>query len=218
MRRYIVFIIAISFFMSSSCASARYETGAKPRYAVASWYGADFHGRPTASGEIYDMYSFTCAHREYPFGTKLKVTYLPTDKTISCLVNDRGPFIDGRDIDLSYAAAKDLGLIPAGTGAVRIEYMGRDNSYMREVRDISSTDLVTIQVGSFKDLSNATRLKMALELKYDKIYITEADIKGDKYYRVRVGTFRIRDEALRFAKALADEGYDTLITNYEEKL
>ena len=218
MRRYIVFIITISFFMSSSCASARYETGAKPRYAVASWYGPDFHGRPTASGEIYDMNAFTCAHREYPFGTKLKITYLSTAKTTSCLVNDRGPFIDGRDIDLSYAAAKDLGLIPAGTGAVRIEYMGRDNSYIREVRDISNTDLVTIQVGSFKDLTNATRLKIALELKYDKIYITEADVKGNRYYRVRVGTFRIRGEALRFANVLTDEGYDTLITNYEEKL
>jgi rare lipoprotein A len=164
------------------------------------------------------MNAFTCAHREYPFGTKLKITYLSTAKTTSCLVNDRGPFIDGRDIDLSYAAAKDLGLIPAGTGAVRIEYIGRDNSYIREVRDISNTDLVTIQVGSFKDLTNATRLKIALELKYDKIYITEADIKGNRYYRVRVGTFRIRGEALRFANVLADEGYDTLITNYEEKL
>jgi rare lipoprotein A len=148
----------------------------------------------------------------------LKITYLSNDKTTSCLVNDRGPFIDGRDIDLSYAAAKDLGLIPAGTGAVRIEYMGRENSYIKEVRDISNIDLVSIQVGSFKELANATRLKMALELKYDKIYITETDINGNKYYRVRVGTFRMRGEALRLAKILADEGYDTLITNYEEKL
>jgi rare lipoprotein A len=218
MRRYIVFIITIFFFMSSSCASARYETATKQCYAVASWYGPDFHGKPTASGEIYDMNAFTCAHREYPFGTKLKITYLSNDKTTSCLVNDRGPFIDGRDIDLSYAVAKDLGLILAGTGAVRIEYMGRDISYLKEVRDISNTDFVTIQIGSFKELANATRLKMALELKYDKIYITEADIKGDRYYRVRIGTFRMRGEALRFAKVLADEGYDTLITNYEEKL
>src|SRR3972149_9600738 len=142
MRRYIVFVITIFFFMSSSCASAHYETNATPRYAVASWYGPDFHGRPTASGEIYDMNAFTCAHREYPFGTKLKITYLSTAKTTSCLVNDRGPFIDGRDIDLSYAAAKDLGLIPAGTGAVRIEYMGRGKSYIREVRDILNTELI----------------------------------------------------------------------------
>jgi rare lipoprotein A len=218
MRRYIVFIITIFFFLSSSCASAHYDTTAKQHYAVASWYGPDFHGRPTASGEIYDMNAFTCAHREYPFGTKLKITYLSNDKTTNCLVNDRGPFIDGRDIDLSYAAAKDLGMIPAGTGAVRIKYMGRDNRYRREVRDIANTDLVTIQVGSFKEFANATRLKMALDLKYDKIYIAEADIKGVRYYRVRVGTFQVRGEALHLAEALADEGYDTLITNYEEKL
>ena len=218
MKRYFVSVITIFFFLLSSCASAHYETTAKPRHAVASWYGPDFHGRPTASGEIYNMNAFTCAHKEYPFGTRLKITYLSNDKTTSCLVNDRGPFVDGRDIDLSYAAARDLGLIPAGTGAVRIEYLGRDNSYRKEVRDISSTDLVTIQVGSFKEFANATRLKMSLELQYDKIYITEADINGNKHYRVRVGTFRIRDEALHLAKALADEGYDTLITNYEEKL
>ena len=217
-RSIISLFVLVSFFMSSSCASAHYETNATPRYAVASWYGPDFHGRPTASGETYDMNAFTCAHREYPFGTKLKITYLSNDKTTSCLVNDRGPFIDGRDIDLSYAAAKYLGLIPAGTGAVRIQYMGRENSYIKEVRDISNIDLVTIQVGSFKEIANATRLKMALELKYDKIYITETDINGNRYYRVRAGTFRIKGEALRLAKSLADEGYDTLITNYEEKL
>jgi len=216
--RSIVFIITIFFFMSSSCASTRYETDVKPRYAVASWYGSDFHGRPTASGDTYDMNAFTCAHREYPFGTRLKITYLSTDKSTSCLVNDRGPFIDGRDIDLSYAAAKDLGLISAGTGPVRIEYIGRDNRYIKQVRDISNADLVTIQIGSFKEIANAARLKMALELKYDKIYITEADVKGSRYYRVRIGTFRIRGEALHLAQALADEGYDTLITNYEEKL
>src|SRR4030065_872842 len=218
MRRYIVFVITIFFFISSSCASAHYETNATPRYAVASWYGPDFHGRPTSSEEEYNMNAFTCAHREYPFGTKLKITYLSNDKTTSCLVNDRGPFIEGRDIDLSYAAAKDLGLIPAGTGAVRIEYTGRENSYIKEVRDISNIDLVSIQVGSFKELANAARLKMALELKYDKVYITETDITGNRYYRVRVGTFRIKGEALSLAKILAGEGYDTLITNYQEKL
>ncbi|HLA00157.1 MAG TPA: SPOR domain-containing protein, partial [Thermodesulfovibrionales bacterium] len=98
------------------------------------------------------------------------------------------------------------------------EYTGRENSYIKEVRDISNIDLVTIQVGSFKEIANATRLKMALELKYDKIYITETDINGNRYYRVRVGTFRIKGEALSLAKILAGEGYDTLITNYEEKL
>jgi peptidoglycan lytic transglycosylase len=216
--RCIAFILTVSLFMSSSCASARYESDTKPHYAVASWYGPDFHGKPTASGKIFDMNAFTCAHREYPFGTLLKITYLSNDKTTNCLVNDRGPFVDGRDVDLSYAAARDLGLIPAGTGAVRIEFVGRDNSYIRQVRDISNTGPVTIQVGSFKEFANANRLKMSLDLKYDKAYIAEADINGNRYYRVRIGTFRIRGDALRLAKVLADEGYEALITNYEEKL
>ncbi len=215
---YFVFIITAVFLMFSSCASTRYGTEARPHYAVASWYGPDFHGKPTASGEIYDMYAFTCAHREYPFGTKLRVTHLSNNRTTYCLVNDRGPFIDGRDIDLSYAAAKDIGLIPAGTGAVRVEYIGRDNNYIKILRDVSNIDLVTIQVGSFRKIANAIRLKMALEMKYDKTYIMEADINGNRYYRVRIGMFQIKGEALYLAKILADEGYTPLITNYEEKL
>jgi rare lipoprotein A len=216
--RFISLLISVFFFLLSSCASARYETDTSPRYAIASWYGPDFHGRPTASGDIFDMNAFTCAHREYPFGTKLKVTYLSTDKTTSCLVNDRGPFIDGRDLDLSYAVAKELGLIGVGTGTVKIEYMGRDNRYIREVRDISNAGLVTIQIGSFKEVSNATRLKTALELRYDKVYITEADISGSRFYRVRIGTLREKNDALRLAKILSDEGYSVLITNYDEKM
>lgn len=216
--RSIVSLISVFFFMLSSCASARYETDTSPHYAVASWYGPDFHGRPTASGEIFDMNAFTCAHREYPLGSKLRVTYLSNDKTTSCLVNDRGPFIDGRDLDLSYAVAKELGLIGEGVGAVRIEYMGRNNKYIREARDISNAGLVTIQIGSFKEVSNATRLKMALELRYDKVYITEADINGSRFYRVRIGTFRLKGDALRLSRILSDEGYEVLITNYEEKM
>ncbi|MFH0933319.1 MAG: septal ring lytic transglycosylase RlpA family protein [Nitrospirota bacterium] len=216
--RSIFSLISVFFFLLSSCASARYETDISPHYVLASWYGPDFHGRPTASGEIFDMNAFTCAHREYPFGSKLKVTYLSNDKTTSCLVNDRGPFIDGRDLDLSYAVARELGLIEEGVGAVRIEYMGRDNSYIRQIRDISNAGLVTIQVGSFKEVSNATRLKMALELRYDKVYITDADINGSRFYRVRIGTFHAKNDAFHFAKILLDEGYEVLITNYDEKM
>jgi rare lipoprotein A len=213
-----VSLISVFFLMLSSCASARYETDTSPRYAVASWYGPDFHGRPTASGEIFDMNAFTCAHRDYPFGSKLKVTYLSKDRTTSCLVNDRGPFIDGRDLDLSYAVARELGLIEEGVGAVKIEYIGRDNSYIRHVRDISNAGLVTIQIGSFKEVLNATRLKMALEFRYDKVYITEADMNGSRFYRVRIGTFRVKGDALRLSKILSDEGYEVLITNYDEKM
>ncbi|MBI5187942.1 MAG: septal ring lytic transglycosylase RlpA family protein [Nitrospirae bacterium] len=201
----------------ASCAPARYETYPEPGYAIASWYGPDFHGRPTSSGELFNMYALTCAHREHQFGTRLKVTNISNNKAVNCLVNDRGPFVSGRDLDLSYAAAREIGLIGPGTGKVRIEYLGRDTRYIREVRYSSDRGPFTIQVGSFKELSNATRLKTALELKYSKVYITETEIDGIRYYRVRIGKFNIKDDAFRLAKNLADEGYSVLITHYDER-
>jgi len=202
----------------TSCTSAFYETYPESGYAIASWYGPDFHGRPTSSGEIFDMNAMTCAHRDYPFGTRLKVTNVSNNKAVNCLVNDRGPFVAGRDLDLSYAAAKKIGLIGQGTCKVSIEYIGRDTSYIKEVRYISNTGPFTIQVGSFKELSNATRLRTALELKYSKVYIAEAEIKGNKFYRVRIGKFNTKDEVYHLSKTLADEGYSVFITSYDEKI
>jgi rare lipoprotein A len=204
-------LLALVFLFS--CAPVRYETYPAPHYAIASWYGPGFHGRPTSSGEPFNMYALTCAHREYPFGTRLKVTNISNNKAVNCLVNDRGPFVSGRDLDLSYAAAREIGLTGPGTGKVRIEYLGRDTRYIREVRYLSDTGPFTIQVGSFKEPSNAVRLKMGLELKYSEVYITEAEIDGSKFFRVRIGNFYIKDEAYNLAKTLADEGYSVFITS-----
>ena len=210
----VVHYLLLALIFLTSCAIFRYESG----YAVASWYGPDFHGRPTSSGEIFDMNVLTCAHREYPFGTKLKVTNISNNKTVSCLVNDRGPFVEGRDIDLSYAAAKEIDMIGTGTCEVRIEYAGRDTSYIKEVRYFSSTGPFTIQVGSFREFPNAIRLKTGLGLKYSSVYITEAEIDGNRFYRVRIGRFQVRDEVQDLAKALADEGYGVFITSCDEKI
>ncbi len=178
-------------------------------YVVASWYGPYFHGRQTASGEIFDMYDFTCAHKEYPFGTKLKVTNISNNRSVGCLVNDRGPFIEGRDLDLSYATAKEIRMIEPGVIRVKIEYIGRDSTYIRPF---------TIQVGSFKEISNAIRLKEALELKYNNVYITEANINGDRYYRVRIGKIVEKNAAYRLAKVIEKEGYDILIVKYDQQI
>lgn len=208
-------LLYFSLVLIAGCAAARYKTYPEPGYAVASWYGPDFHGKPTSSGEIFNMYALTCAHKEYPFGTRLEVTNISNNKTVNCIVNDRGPFVEGRDLDLSYAAAKEIGLIEQGIGNVRVEYTGRDVSYIKEVRYISNTGPFTIQVGSFRDISNAARLRTALELKYNKVYITETEIDGNKFYRVRIGKFHIKDDVYLLSKTLADEGYDVFITNYE---
>ena len=88
---------------------------------MASWYGPKFHGRKTASGEVFDMHAYTAAHRTLPFGTLVRVTYLKTGKSVVVRINDRGPWKRGRIIDLSYAAARKVGLVRDGTGRVRLE-------------------------------------------------------------------------------------------------
>ncbi len=90
-------------------------------YGVASFYGDEFNGRPTSDGDIYDRNKFTAAHREFPFGTKLKVTNLKNSKFVYVIVNDRGPFVNGRMIDLSYAAAQAIDMIQDGVAEVEIE-------------------------------------------------------------------------------------------------
>ncbi len=204
-----------SLLLVAACASSRYETYEEPRTAVASWYGAEFHGKPTASGEIFDMNKLTCAHREFPFGSVLEVTNVANGKTVKCVVNDRGPFVSGRDLDLSYGAAKEIGL--RSTGPVRIVYAGRREGYARGVKYASSGGPYTVQVGAFTEKEGALRLKAGLEVKYKDVYIIEAVVKDVTFYRVRIGKFPRREEASSVGKILAEEGYTPLITHYDER-
>src|ERR1700690_2008294 len=133
MKKWLIYYLMVTTIFLASCSTTRKEVSPgisyERNYAVASWYGKDFHGRPTSSGEIFDMHAKTCAHKEYPFGTRLKVTHLANNKSTECVVNDRGPFIAGRDIDLSYAVAREIGVIGPETSRVLIEVNGRDESY-----------------------------------------------------------------------------------------
>lgn len=90
---------------------------------TASWYGGTFHGRMTANGEIYNMYELTAAHKSLPFGSLLRVTNLSNEKKLFVRVNDRGPYIPGRILDLSYGAARELGMVDAGVRRVKIEVL-----------------------------------------------------------------------------------------------
>jgi len=214
---YKLLILNFALCLFTSCSSVRYETHPGPQYVVASWYGPEFHGRPTASGEVFNMHALTCAHRELPFGTMLKVTSISSGRSVRCIVNDRGPFVPGRDIDLSYAAAREIGLVGPGTGGVTIEYLGRDRSYIKTVRYIASNGPYTIQVGSFREIDNARHLRSSLELKYKGVYIIEAVIGDTRYYRVRIGKFLKIEEAQQLATTMSEEGYSPLIMHYDEQ-
>lgn len=109
-------------FKKSKALSARYSSNPMI-VGKASWYGRGFHGKRTASGEKFNMYDLTAAHRTLPFGTMLEITYLKTNQKVDVRVNDRGPFIRGRVVDISYQAAKSLGLLADGHGEVEVRVL-----------------------------------------------------------------------------------------------
>jgi rare lipoprotein A len=166
------------------------------------------------------MYAKTCAHKEYPFGTRLRITNTENDLSTGCIVNDRGPFVEGRDIDLSYAVAKEIGMIGTGTARVLLVAEGRDNSYIRPVSIQTSekTGPFAIQVGAFTEGINAIQLKVALRLKYSNVYIQEVEVKGATYYRVRIGNYEDYNNALSIAEQLGQEGYQTRLLKADVKI
>jgi rare lipoprotein A len=138
---------------------------------LASWYGHPYHGRASASGEIYDMEQMTAAHRTLPFGTMVRVHDLDNEKSVDVRINDRGPFVDGRIVDLSHAAAQAIQMIGPGTARVRLEIL----SAPAPVAQIH----FGVQVGAFRNRKNAERLRRVMEAKYGRARLVErADTPG----------------------------------------
>ena len=174
------------------------------QYGVASWYGGEFHGRPTSSGEVYDMNQLTCAHNTLPLGTTVMVTNLENGKSLELKINDRGPFVKERIIDVSYAAAQVLGMWAKGTAPVKVE-----------VISLASEPVLrfTLQVGSFTDETNAQRLADQLRRSFENVYVAIVETLTEKYYRVRVGQFDTREAALVLAEKLSQMGFKVLVTS-----
>lgn len=187
---------------------------------LASWYGEKFHGKLTASGETYNMHSLTAAHRTLPLGTTLKVTNLGNGKSINVTVNDRGPFVRGRILDLSYEGARRLDFIDKGTTKVRIKVTGRDERYKKYIRvakgvkggeEVKRKERYIIQVASFRDFERAKRLKESLSWNYRSVYLEKKRIRKKTYYRVKLGAFKGLKKARLIGERLAHEGFDVLI-------
>ena len=178
---------------------------------IASWYGPGFHGRATASGVIYDQHELTAAHQTLPLGTRVMVTNLETGRSTEVTINDRGPFLKERILDLSYAAAGTLGMIGPGTIPVRIEVLDGGPQRVDGIRDRLD---YTLQLGSFADLGNARRLREQVEKAVDPgsgIDVIPFETRNGTYYRVRVGTFSDRRAAEDEARRLARQGFPVII-------
>jgi rare lipoprotein A len=158
---------------------------------LASWYGHPYHGRASASGEIYDMEQMTAAHRTLAFGTLVRVHDLDNDKSVDVRINDRGPFVDGRIIDLSHAAARVIEMIGPGTARVRLEILSAPAA--------AAPAHFGVQVGAFRNKENAERLRHTMEAQYGRARLVErADEPG--FWHVVVGM----EPTEQGASALAD--------------
>jgi rare lipoprotein A len=158
---------------------------------VASWYGKDFHGKKTSNGEKYDMNAMTAAHKTLPLGVFVKVRNTLNGHETVVRVNDRGPFVKGRIIDLSYAAAKLLGVDIAGTAPVRIEALGYRGSGVDSYKVLENYDngSYSVQVGSFKDYGNAERLSAEMKKRYGFSEVHKTNVSGEDFYRVYAGKY-----------------------------
>ena len=155
---------------------------------IASWYGEPFHGRRTSSGAVYDMHELTAAHKTLPLPSFVRVTNLENGRSVVVKVNDRGPFAKGRIIDLSYAAAQELGIIKSGTGRVEVEALVAESEQNASSAVAPSSQRIFLQVGAFGDEANASRLKGSLESSgVQNVVIRYDDAVSPALYRVRVG-------------------------------
>ena len=180
---------------------------------VASWYGTKFHGRTTSSGDIYDMNAPTAAHRILPFGSVVEVVNVKNGKKTVVTINDRGPFVKDRIIDLSRKGALDLDMIGPGTAPVEITVVGIDDRYTQPQAPGTSlgdpwVGKFAVQVGAFSTEETARLLKEKLSPDYGHVYV--ASFKGTEktLYRVRVGIFKTLKETIRVQKQLEVAGYE----------
>jgi len=155
---------------------------------TASWYGPGFHGNRTANGEVYDMHKLTAAHRTLPLGSLAVVTSLSTGRQVTVRINDRGPFVRGRILDLSLAGAQALGMTGRGTDEVEVKVVG----YNRLSPELGA---LRLQVASFSDLANAQALADKLRGSYSHVRLVTVELPDGRRYRVQAGQFQTESQA-----------------------
>jgi rare lipoprotein A len=233
MKPAVALTIATSLFFSASCAkknrTARVPSAPQPSRAatqppkrsaplpvgyteegIASWYGIPYHGRPAADGEIYDMEKLVAAHRLMPFNTWLKVTNLTNNKSVIVRVIDRGPFVDGRIVDLSKAAAREIDLLGPGVGRVRLEVIAAP-------QDIASNDFYAVQVGAFSVYANAERLRSEYAQQFGAAQLVLKE-GATPLWRVLVGRAGSIDAVQEIASQIRAQGREVFVVRLDTTL
>jgi len=171
---------------------------------VASWYGPGFHGRRTANGETYNQEELTAAHKSLPFNTLVRVENVRNGKSVVVRINDRGPYVGNRIIDLSHKAARNIEMVGAGTADVRLTIINPDPEYNREEY---LQERFTLQVGSFSRPEHAELI--AGDLSGSRI--SEAKIHDRIYYRVYYGLYATRREAESALMSILKKGHSGFV-------
>ncbi|NWF83334.1 MAG: septal ring lytic transglycosylase RlpA family protein [Bryobacteraceae bacterium] len=169
---------------------------------IASWYGHPYHGRKAANGETYDMDKLTAAHRTLPFGALVEVENRDNGRKTTVRITDRGPFVDGRIIDLSHAAAREIGMIGPGTARVRLTLIGYGPP--REIESAFEAGAFAVQAGAFASRANAEAMKERLERKFHPVRVVERE-GSQTPWRVLVGEKPSEQEAKTLAEQLKSE-------------
>jgi len=170
---------------------------------IASWYGPKFHGKPTASGETYDMHAMTAAHKTLPLGTMVRVKHLGNGKTVTLKINDRGPFVGKRIIDLSNKAAHAIGMVGTGTAKVRVTALKPKKT--AAAKPLTRGDF-GVQVGAFSSRSNAEAYAARLTDRYSLLPVKAME-GPDGLNRVVVGHLLNREAAVDLKLRLMEDGF-----------
>jgi rare lipoprotein A len=210
-----------------------FSTTAQVQTGKASFYSDKFEGQPTASGEKYKHNKLTAAHKTLPFGTKVKLTNLANNQTVEVVINDRGPYVDGRIVDVSKAAAEKLGFISQGLADVSLEVTdpgdGRRSDPASPIGQVSVEEKefygfevsrskpsgFGVQLGTYQELVNLIRLSENLKNSYKKKVVVQVKIiSGVKYYALILGQFPNRDKAIQFRDELKKKYPDAFIVEF----
>jgi rare lipoprotein A len=225
MKKTFLYAALLTFFFTS--VQAQVQTG------KASFYADKFEGVPTSSGEKYKHNKLTAAHKSLPFGTKVRVTNVANNETVEVVINDRGPYVDGRIVDLSRSAAEKLGFINQGLADVKLEVIdagdGKSTGQVQSVSHVAVDEKefydfeisrltpkgFGVQIGTFQELVNLMRLSENLKNSYKKkVTVQVKIINGVKYYGLILGQFSTRTKAEQFRDGLKKKFPDAFIAEY----